>query len=456
VRFKGTFGLLIVFAGLGAYVYFTEFRGAEERQKQEAAKKRLFEGEAKDVTEITLNYEGRTVSAVRKDEKTWEITAPAGLESDSEAWEQLASSFVQIEKDEVVSAEKTDLVPYGLDNPAISVTAKLKGNTAGVLFGNENPRKTFHYAKRQDNDEVFLSSTSWGSAFKKSLTDLRNKKVLDFETADIDLIRVSAAGKPEIELQKSGMDWMVKKPVETLADIGEVSGFLSSIQFSRTSTFADDADTKATGIDAPVARVVLHDAKAGTDRVLLFGKSPEKDKFYAKDQSRTPVFILGTEIYEKTQQALLAWRDKAIVRLSEPGISGGNEVDELEITRGAEKLLLKKTGVEWKAPDGQKASESKVFSMLNSIESARATQILDNPGGLAAFGLDKPRLTATLKSKGKELATVSFGRDSTNPAGVYVRAAGPVATIAKDVYDAFNVKMSDLAETPPAPANPAK
>jgi hypothetical protein len=62
----------------------------------------------------------------------------------------------------------------------------------------------------------------------------------------------------------------------------------------------------------------------------------------------------------------------------------------------------------------------------------------------------------TLKSQGKEIATLNFGRDGTNPAGVYVRSTGPVATIAKDVYDAFNVKMSDLAETPPAPANPAK
>jgi len=454
VRFKGTLGLLAVFAALGAYVYLTEFRGAEERQKQEEAKKRLFDGEAKDVTEITLDYDGHMFAASRKTDG-WQMTSPAGVEADSDAWEQLASSFVQMEKDETVSEQKTNLAPYGLDMPAVRVTAKFKDMTVGVSFGAENPRKTFNYAKKQDSDEVFLSATSWGSAFKKTLTDLRNKKVLDFESGDIDIVRVSAAGKPEIEMQKSGTDWTLKKPVDTRADMGEVSGLLSSIQFSRASTFADDSLTsKETGLDSPLAKVSLHDNKAGMDRVLLFGKSPEAGKYYAKDQSRAPVFILGPEIFDKTQRPILDWRDKTVVRLGDQGTSS---VEELEITQGTDKIVLKKDGMDWKTSDGQKASETKVFTMLNTIESARATQIMDNPGALSAFGLDKPRVTVVLRGEGKELASTSFGRENTNPAGVYAKTGGPaVMTVPKDVFDTFNVKISDLLEPPPAPQNPAK
>ena len=40
MRFKSTSILFIVFLILGAYVYFAEYRGKDERQKQEEAKKK--------------------------------------------------------------------------------------------------------------------------------------------------------------------------------------------------------------------------------------------------------------------------------------------------------------------------------------------------------------------------------------------------------------------------------
>jgi hypothetical protein len=456
VRFKGTLVLLIVFAVLGGYVYYTDFYGKEARDKQEEAKKRLFGGEAKDVTELTLEQDGRTISAVRKDEKTWEMTSPAGVEADSEAWGQLATSFVEVQKDEVVSAQKTDLAAYGLDKPAVVVRAKLKdGKTEGVAIGAENPKKTFNYARRVDNDEVFLLSTSGTSSLKKTLTDLRNKKVLDFESDNIDAVRITAAGKPDIEIQKSGSDWMIKKPVETRADNGEVISFLSAIQFSRASAFAEEnVDAKAAGLDAPSVKVVLHDQKASQDRTLLFGKSPEKDKYYAKDASRPPIFILATEILDKTRRPLLDWRDKTIVRFGE---GGSSVVDQIDIIRGNEKLTLKKTGTDWAAADGTKLQQAKVMDLLTALDTERALAFEDSPKPPARFGLDKPRLETVLYEKGKEVARLQVGGETATPPGVYVKGTNPaILTVKKDLYDKLNVRQSDLAEAPPAPATPTK
>ena len=455
MRFRGTSFLFMVFVVLAGYVYVTEFRGKEEKAKQEQSKKRLFPGEGKDISEMTLEYEGRIVSAVRKGEKVWEITNPAGLESDSETWEQMASSFVLIEKEETVNTQKTDLAPYGLDKPTVKVTAKLSnGSSPSVQFGADNPSKTFNYAKRGDNDEVFLSATTWSGNFKKSLTDLRNKKVLEFESDNVDALRISSTGKPEIEIQKSGMDWLVSKPQETRADNGEVSAFLSSIQFSRTSAFAEESlDAKASGLDAPSVRITLHDKKSNTDKVLLFGKSPEKDKYFVKDMSRAPIFILGMEIYQKTQQPLFGWRDKSVVRLGQ----GEAGVDELEILRGSEKVVLKKTGMDWLLPDGKKTQPGKVSEMLGALENERATQIIDMPAGLGSYGLDKPRLSVTLRQGGKEVESIKFGRENSTPAGVFIKSSGAaVLTVGKELYDRLDVKMSDLVEAQPNPEIPSK
>jgi hypothetical protein len=457
VRFKGTLALLVVFAALGGYVYFSDFYHKEDRQKQEDAKKKLFAGEAKDVAEIRLEHEGKSITAVRKGEKDWEITNPQGLEADSDAWEQLASSFVAIQKDEVVSAQKTELGPYGLDKPGMTVEVKLKNGTSpDVLFGSENPKKTFNYAKRADSDEVFLVSTSETNSFKKSVTDLRNKKILNFETDSIDAIRIAASGNPEIEMQKSGMDWLIKKPVETSADTAEVSSFVSSIQFSRASAFADEkVDAKASGIDPPSVKITLHDQKAGADRILLFGKSPEKDKYYAKDSSRPPIFILGNEIIDKARRPLTDWRDKSIVKFGESGTFG---IDEIDIVRGTEKLSLKKAeGADWTLADGRKIQQNKIAEALGALASERALALVDSPKAAGTYGLEKPRLEVVLREKGKQVAAVRFGNDSANPAGVYTKGANPaILTVNKELLSKFDVRVEDLLESPPAPAPATK
>jgi hypothetical protein len=456
VRFKGTLVLLLVFAALGGYVYYTDFYGKEARDKQEAAKKKLFGGDAKDINEITLENEGTTLTAVRKGEKDWQITSPAGLEADSEAWDQLATSIVDVQKDETVTSEKPDLASFGLDKPSVAVRAKLKdGKTQGVLIGTENPKKTFRYAKRVDTDEVFLLSTSGVGSLKKTLTDLRNKKVLEFESDNIDAVRITAPGKPDIEIQKSGADWKIKKPLEAPADNGEVLGFVSAIQFSSASAFADEKiDDKAAGLDAPAVKVVLHDQKAGQDRTLLFGKSPEKDKYYARDASRPPIFILATEIIDKAKRPMFDWRDKTVVTFGEGGTS---VVDQIDILRGTEKLSLKKNGTDWTAADGAKLQQFKVLDLLAAIDSERAIAFEDGPKPLARYGLDKPRLEAVLYEKGKEVARLQLGAENPTPAGVFAKGTNPVIqTVKKDLYDKLNVRQSDLLEPPPAPAAPSK
>jgi hypothetical protein len=262
-------------------------------------------------------------------------------------------------------------------------------------------------------------------------------------------------GKPDLEIQKSGADWMIKKPLEGRADNGEVLSFLSSIQFSRTSAFAEDnVDAKAAGLDMPALRVVLHDQKAGQDRTLLFGKSSEKDKYYAKDASRPAVFILATEILDKARRPVVDWRDKAIVKFGEGGMS---TVDQIDINRGAEKLTLKKSGTDWTTADGAKLQQTKVMDLLASLDAERALAFEDAPKPLARYGLDKPRLETVLFEKGKELARVQFGSENPTPAGVFVKGTNPaIQTVKKDLYDKLNVRQTDLVEPPPAPATPAK
>src|SRR5215470_12257568 len=191
MRFKGTAILFLLFVVLGGYVYFTEVRGKEERQKQEEAKKRVFQVEDKDITEISLTYPDRTITGVKKDDKRWDITSPPGLEADSDEWQQLASNLGRIDREDTVAQGAKDLAPFGLKDPAVKVSAKTKsGKTLEILFGGENPKKTYNYAKTSDAGDVFLTASNWSKTFSKNVSDLRNKKVLEFEPDDINDVRI--------------------------------------------------------------------------------------------------------------------------------------------------------------------------------------------------------------------------------------------------------------------------
>jgi len=447
MRFKSTLILFIVFLGLGSYVYLAEYRGRDEREKKEQAAKKVFQIEEKDVKEITLIYPDRTIAAVKKGEKQWEMTSPAGVEADPDEWDRLASNIAGVEKESTVASENADLAQFGLDKPSVTVRAKLAdGRDIGLLFGAENPKKTFNYVKLDSSSEVFLSPSSWSGFFKKSVADMRNKKLLNFETENIDAIRIADAKGGEIALQKSGTEWMLKKPIEGRADDGEASSFLSSISFARAADFADSVDAKTSGLDAPSIRITLHDSKAGADRTLLIGKAKETDKYYAKDASRPAIFVIEKEIPEKARRPLFDWRDKTIAKVA------SDKVDEIEVIRGAEKFSAKKTGEEWKLPDGRKLQGHRISSMISSLDFERARQIIDAPKALSAYGLDKPKMEVFFREAGKEVLSLKFGGNSKDPEGVYLKTSTSPAVVvaASTVSDSFNVKAEDLVESPPA------
>lgn len=444
MRFKGTAALFLVFVVLGGYVYFTEFRGKEERQKQEQAKKKVFPVEDKDVTEITLVYPDRTITGVKKGEKHWEMTSPPGIEADSDEWEQLASNIPRIEREDTVAQNVQDLAQFGLKDPPVKLSAKTKdGKTLELVFGAENPKKTYNYAKLPAGNDVFLTASNWAKTFTKNVSDLRNKKILEFETDDIDNVKIIESAK-ELEAQKSGEDWQLKKPIETKGDNSEISSFISSMRFARVNSFPESpVDAKTAGLEPPAIRITLHDGKAKADRTLLIGKTSSLDRYYARDGSRDTIFIIDKEIAEKARKPVFDWRDKSVTKLDR------DKIDKIEIVRGTDMIALLKAGSDWKLPDNKKLQWDKISGMLNALDFEKAKDIIDAPKTLSTYALDKPRLEVVLRQGSNELVRIAFGNESKMPEGIYLKTSDSAAVkvVSKDVFDKFNVKADDLVET---------
>jgi len=448
MRFKSTAVLFVVFVAIAGYIYFAEFHNTEEREKQEASKSNAIQVDAKDITEISLAYAGQTITGVKTGEKQWEITAPERIAADSDAWQQLTEGLVGVKRDETVTEDAQDLSPYGLKEPAVQVTAQLKdGKRVGLMIGGDNPKKNGKYAKLIDSNAVFLTAPPWELTFKKTLNDMRDKKIVHFEPDDIDGLTI-VAGTTELALEKITDGWRIRKPVDTAAENDEVNAFLTTMRLANASFPESAVDSKTTGLDSPSIRISLRDVKAKTDRVVIVGKAAAADRFYARDLSRDSVFIIEKQIPEKARQPLLVWRDKAITR------TDSEKIDKIEIARGAERIVLSKMGPDWKLADGAKAQEAKVISILGVLLKDKVKDIIDAPKPLQTYRLDQPRLEVIYREGSNEVANLAFGADSKNPDGVYAKNAktSAVMILSMDAYKNINVTADALRDTVPKPA----
>ena len=99
-------------------------------------------------------------------------------------------------------------------------------------------------------------------------------------------------------------------------------------------------------------------------------------------------------------------------------------------------------------PTAEKLAFDKVSSFINTLDFDKAKDIIDSPGPVSKYGLDKPKMEVVFKQGANEALRLSFGGDSKTPEGIFVKAANPsVKVVGKDVYDRFNVKADGRNET---------
>ena len=436
----------MVLLALMAWVYFTDVRGREERQQavQDAKKALVIDEEA--ISEIRIIYPDHRIVGLRA-ETGWEIIDPVGIEADSGEWDLLASNIPRIERNETLTSQSSDLRQYGLVDPALRVAVTMSdGAMHEVLFGDENPRKIYNYAKLDSSEEVFLAPSSWLQIFQKEVNELRDRTILRFQQDDINLINIMS-GENSLRLRRAEEEWALEAPIQAAADQGEISTFLGLIDFARATDFVDKGtDIATTGLDDRVIRIGLYDQANDQDHVLLIGteKKDDANHYFVKDESRETIFVVDSGIFEKVTRPIFDWRDKTIASFDR------NDVLSILLRKRDDRLVLRQSGDDWLLPDGKRAKVERVSSMLNVLEFQRATQIIDLPGALDRYGLREPELRVTFSGDGGDILTFAFGADVDDGDSIYwkLEEGSVVKVVSKDVFDRFNMTTEELvAET---------
>ena len=212
MRLRTTLILLVVLLGLGTYVYWIELPQAE----QEAKKKTLFELKTDEAVGVSLEYQDHSIELTKTGD-SWRLTKPMDVTADSVAVQGLLTSIADCEVKKELETEATDLTPYGLDKPFVTVRVKLKDKELPALAVGKNTPVGFNsYLQRLDDKKVFLVASTFRSAMEKKVTDLRDKTILHFSDGDVQSLALRGR-QAEIRLLRSGEGWKLTQPSEMAA-----------------------------------------------------------------------------------------------------------------------------------------------------------------------------------------------------------------------------------------------
>jgi hypothetical protein len=446
---RSTVVLLVVLIGLGAYIYFVTWKKTDT-DSSASKQEKVFAGlQADKIDELKVTSDKGDVTTLKKDNGTWQVTAPIATKADETEVSGITSNLASVEVTRVVDDNPPALQEYGLDKPRVEVDFKRAGDKdfQKLLVGEKSPTGAGLYAKKNDEKRVLLIPAFQETSLNRSTFDLREKTLVKFERDKVDGIEINADGKT-IAIAKEGTDWKVTKPIQTKADFGSVEGLVGRLQSAQmksiVTTEPSPADLKKYGLDKPQETVTLN---VGSARATLqLGAKAEDNTVYARDASRPAIMTVETALADELKKGADEYRRKDIFEFR------AFNATHIEFTRNGQTVAfdkVKNTGKDaqtnpdiWKrvSPSAKDATKETMDSMLSRLSNMRAASFTEST---ANTGLDKPALTVYVKfDDGKKEERVSFGQHGSD---VYALRPGEPGAAKVDATD-FNETIKSLDE----------
>ena len=389
MKFRGLIAAVVVLAGLGGWLWWSQkhpAKPATETPTIPAAVK----VDAHAVTGITVANKGATpVTIVPKGSDAWQITSPDQYRADVDAVNAMLKALSDLHPASVVEEHATNLEPYGLSNPAVTVKVDEKnGQSASLSVGDKTPTGGGYYAMVPGSSRVYTVDTSVESALSKSLSDLRDRHLLPVQASAANSVELTAKGQ-KISIARKPGGWQIQTPEAFRTDnyaVDDLVQQLTSATFDAANNPADAAAAFSRG--TPVATVKVTTV-SGSD-TLEVRKSKNDD--FAKSSATQGVWKMESSLADSLDRGVDAYRNKQLFDF------GFTDPNRIAYHAGATNVSLERKDNDWYS-DGKKMDGATVSSLIDALRGLSASKFVDS-------GYSKPEIDITVVSNdGKETAT---------------------------------------------------
>ncbi|MDP7057818.1 MAG: DUF4340 domain-containing protein [Nitrospinaceae bacterium] len=255
-----------------------------------------------EVAGLNLRMDDEAIHLIRdeKDLQKWTIEKPVNAQASTATVNSLLFDLKDTRIVEFVKTFVTNPEPFGFDPAEKKLTLTYKdGKTWSLILGNQTSSGEHYFARRTGEEVVFTLKRSSMETIFRSLNDLKDKTLLEFNKDEVRQIKIL---KPEqtFVLKKFEKEWNLTLPekLDAVPDFiaNDILWTLNSLEFE--SALSTDPGDMITGLGQPRLAVELLDKK---DRVLAHmmvggavAKSP--DLYYIQTTSNPTIYTVNKRI----------------------------------------------------------------------------------------------------------------------------------------------------------------
>jgi hypothetical protein len=253
-------------------------------------------------------------TVVSKVSDKWALTGPKPLPADQEAVNSMITALSSLNADRVVEEKPDNLAAWGLTKPKEQVTiTKKDGKTVTLDIGDDSPVGSGVFAKLEGDPRVFVVPSYSKTNFDKTAQDLRDKRLLTYNSDKLTSLKLSAKGEP-VEFGRNGQnEWTIVKPRPLRADGSQIDDLLRKLKDAKMDSSVSPEDAKkaeaAFAISPKIASVIVTD-NTGPQAIEV---RKDKDKnYYARSSVVEGIYKVPADLGDALDKSADDFRSKKL------------------------------------------------------------------------------------------------------------------------------------------------
>lgn len=316
------------------------------------------------------------VVLTKGDSGKWQILEPKPFGADQNTVAGIVTTVSSLGSQRLIDENTADLKQYGLDQAAFELDITEKDNkTQKLLIGDDTTASGAVYVKLADDPRIFIMPKYMKASLDKSLTDLRDKRLLTINPEKVSRIElVNKSKNQDLEFGRKKDEWQITKPRPMRADAVQVSALLRKLTDAKMDLSASDnidaAKEFAKATPISIARVT---DESGTQelQVRKVGEEKGKTAYYAKSSAVDAACKVDSDLGQSLDKNLDEFRNKKLFDL------GYDEPNKIELHDGAKAYFLSRSGADWWS-NGKKMEPESVQAFISKLRDLSAEKFPDS------------------------------------------------------------------------------
>ncbi len=373
------------------------------------------------VSHIQLQQQS-TISCMKQN-NTWYVVLSPGIQmiqakADAQEIETLLSELRALkvstfEADGADANVPTRLEKYGLDTRRIRVAINDRDGTYALSIGSAVPADTGTqgqvYVKVSGHqDAIYTVSEDVYNLLNKSVFDLRDKRVMDFQRTDTIRFEIKKGKETTIGTRNFDGTWELQTPTGKIkADADAVSDLIFGVDSLEAAAFVDGPNHNfvSYGFVPPSIEIAFTQRGEEKPAVLLIGNRTQDGTVYVKSKQSEQVVRVKPALIDNIALGAAWLRDKQVLDF--------HIDDAIRLTftsHGEEPITCQRLGTNWRitAPVQEDANNVEVNAIIYELDDLMAEAFVRSDPATAGF--DKPNVQLTVELQNQKVYTLQIGK----------------------------------------------